>query len=150
MRPLWFRIGLGSAFVTALLPVLVALFHLLPAAQSAMPAAHSAAASPHHQHAAHHEHAAPLEVAVVLAKASQADCSPSGAPCDQPPRHAVGHCPLCFWLQGLHALPAPDVAAAPLPSGTAQTLPGYEPVFAGTHLFVATQPRAPPISLPVA
>lgn len=137
MQASWRRIGLGAAFVTALLPVLVALLHLLP------PAVH-AAPNAHHQHASH--------AALVYDHPSAAEYqTPPDAPRHGDSRSSVGHCPLCFWLQGFHALPAPDVVAAtPLPSGTARALPWHEPDFVLVRLSGATQPRAPPISLPVA
>jgi hypothetical protein len=125
---------LGAAFVTALLPVFVALIHLAPAA-SAEPSSH------------HHRDVLPVE-AGVLAAAVEPDCHPPGIPCDEKPRQTAGHCPLCFWLQGLHVLPVPDTTAAPLPNSTAVALSWHEPVFVTIRLSITAQPRAPPVSLP--
>lgn len=135
MRALWRRIGLGAAFINALLPVLVTLLYLFPPAVHAEPKAR-------HQHASH--------AGLVYDHPPAAEHQTPDTPRDGDSRSRVGHCPLCFWLQGCHALPPPDVAAMPLPSGTARALPWHEPSFVLVRLSSATQPRAPPISLPVA
>lgn len=145
-RALWFRIGLGVAFATAVLPVLVALLHLMPVEVRDAPAhqphaqpMHAAAVGTHAEMPAHkaHQHEAPV--------APLRDTSDS--PRDEQPWQAAGHCPLCFWLQGLHALPAPDASPVPLPSGIAAALPRYEPSVRDARFATNTQPRAPPILL---
>lgn len=136
MQASWRRIGLAASFVIALLPVLVALLHLLPPAVHAEPKAH-------HQHARH--------AGLVYDPSPAAEYQTPDTPRDGDSRSSVGHCPLCFWLQGFHALPTPDVVAAtPLRSGTARALPWHESDFVLLRLSSATQPRAPPIALPVA
>lgn len=132
-RALWFRIGLGAAFVTALLPVFVALIHLAPTA-SAEPSSH------------HHRHVLPAE-AGMLAAAIEPDCHPPGIPCDEQPQQRSDHCPLCLWLQGFHVLPAPGATATP-PNGSAMALPWHESVSLSLRISITTQPRAPPVSLP--
>jgi hypothetical protein len=134
MRTVWFSIGLGSAFVTALLPVLVALLHLLPAVLHTEPGSH-------HQHARH------TEAGPVHAQAHLADYQVPDAPREQP-RQTAGHCPLCFWLQGFHALPPSHATAAPVAAGTVTTRPWYEPAFVTLRFSITAQPRAPPVSLP--
>jgi hypothetical protein len=129
------RVGLWPALATALLPVIVALFHLLPSAHGTQPAAH---------HASHAIHAA-AEAAPTAA--DDPDCHPPGAPCDEQPRRAPGHCPLCFWLQGIHALPAPDALPAPQPGRVALVLPWHRPQLVAIRHAIAAQPRAPPGSL---
>jgi hypothetical protein len=134
MRVLGFRIGLGAAFVTALLPVLVALLHLLPPAIHAEP-------KEHHHHAAH--------VGLVHGQAhAAAEYQAPDTSRDGESRSKIGHCPLCFWLQGSHALPPPDTIAAPAAVATAIALPWHEPTFVAIRLSITAQPRAPPVSLP--
>lgn len=134
MRALWVRIGLGTALVTALLPVLVALLHLLPAVLHAEPEAH-------HQHALHAQ-ADPL-LAEANVKTSQAPDAPR-----REPTQTAGHCPLCFWLQGFHALPAPEAIAAPVANAAVMALLWHEPAFVAIRLSITAQPRAPPVPLP--
>jgi DNA-binding transcriptional LysR family regulator len=134
MRVLGLRIGFGAAFVTALLPVLVALLHLLPPAVHVEPKAH-------HHHAAH--------VGLVHGQAHAAvEYQAPDTPRDGESRSKIGHCPLCLWLQGFHALPAPDAIAAPVAGIAVIALPWHAPAFVAIRVSVTAQPRAPPVSLP--
>lgn len=154
MRPrwstIWLKTGLVPAFCAALLPVVVALFHLMPAMAYA-PAPHPAAthhAAAHHSHEHHGEADAESAVAAMEpAAAVEEDCHPPGEPCDDPPSHRMGpHCPLCLWLQGLHVLPAPVAPALRLPSTRAVIVERYEAPTVRSFAQSSSQPRAPPIS----
>lgn len=141
----WFRIGLASAFAVALLPLVVALLHLMPAS-AMMPMKHHAAAA-HHEHEDHASGAVPDMVA-ASAKVIDGDCHPPGEPCpDDPLPPGMGaHCPLCLWLQGLHALPAPAAPALRLPTTHAVVVQRYEAPRDHSLTYATSQPRAPPIS----
>jgi hypothetical protein len=130
-RTIWLKIGTWPAFCAALLPVLVALLHLMPAI-TAMPASH-------HEH---QEHAA----LVGESAAHQGDCHPPDEPCDDTPQKGLAHCPLCFWLQGFHALPAPVTAALSVPTARPFVVTRHEQPIARSSHNISSQPRAPPIS----
>ena len=74
------------------------------------------------------------------------DCHPPGEPCDDPPRSMGMHCPLCLWLQGLHALPAPTTPALRLPVARVVMVQRYEAPLDHSFVQTTSQPRAPPIS----
>jgi hypothetical protein len=130
-RVIWLKIGTWPAFCAALLPVLVALLHLMPA-MAAGPVGHSE----------HHEHAAVAGEGVAL----QNHCHPPDEPRDDAPQKGMAHCPLCLWLQAFHALPAPLATALPLPSAQPFVVTRREQPVACSSLHVFSQPRAPPIS----
>lgn len=141
-----FKIGLASAFGVALLPLFVALLHLMPAS-AMMPMAHHAAAV-HREHDDHTTGAMP-DVASASAAVIDEDCHPPGEPCDDdplPPRSMGAHCPLCLWLQGLHALPAPAAPALRLPTTHVVMVQRYEAPRDHSVTHTTSQPRAPPIT----
>ncbi len=141
-RSIWFRLGLAPAFGAAILPLLIALFHLAPV-DAAMMAAHHAS-EPHHHAATPETIAVDGEVVAALDE----DCHPPGEPCDDEPlpRNAGEHCPLCLWLQGFHALPAPAAPALRLPATRVVVVHRYETPRDHSVVRTTSQPRAPPIS----
>ena len=140
----WLKLGVWPAGLSALLPVVVALFHLMPV-MAAAPAAHPP--SSHHEQA-HHEpmhHGAHGE-ANAAAAVHNAEASLPADPSDgRAPHHNRPHCPLCFFLQGLHALPAPQAPALRLPSARAVMVERYEAPRRHIATVTTSQPRAPPL-----
>lgn len=148
------KIGLIPAFCSALLPVVVALFHLMPVMMmpAMMPPSMAVPLAPmaHHASARHEHH---NQTAVEMASADLESvaavdeaCHPPGEPCDDPPRTMGMHCPFCLWLQGFHALPAPVAPALRLPSTSIAVVPRYEAPITRHITQSTSQPRAPPIS----
>ena len=147
------KIGLIPAFCSALFPMVVALFHLMPAMMlpAMMPGMAVPLAPVAHHISARHEHH--NQAAVEMASADLAsvatvgdDCHAAGEPCDDPPRTMGMHCPFCLWLQGFHALPAPVAPALRLPSARVVVVQHYEAPITRHVSQSTSQPRAPPIS----
>lgn len=141
-RSIWFRLGLAPAFGAAILPLLIALFHLAPADAAMMAAHHDS--EPHH-------HATMVETTAADGEALAAideDCHPPGEPCDHDslPPSMGEHCPLCLWLQGFHALPAPAMPALRLPATRVIVVHRYDAPRDHSVVQATSQPRAPPIS----
>jgi hypothetical protein len=147
-RTVWFRTGLGPAFFAALLPILVALFHLAPPALGGEPAAH-------HGHAGHGS-AAHGTADMALAADDEDDCHPADTSAGQQPgsdqqsgeqqRRPGPHCPLCLWLKAFHALPAPEAVILRLQNGGEPIVPRREPPARSAAIDTTAQPRAPPHS----
>jgi hypothetical protein len=140
-RRVWFHIGLGAAACAALLPAFVALFHLVPPAVLA-PAALAVELAVPHQTAHHHD---AIAEPVVLGHA-EGDCHPADKPQDDHSRHARPHCALCLWLKTFHVLPPPEVAELWQPTAQAYVF-SSRATHARVHtVYIAAQPRAPPVS----
>ncbi len=141
-KSIWFKIGVAPALGVALLPLLIALLHLAPVDAATMAAHHES--EPYHHTAASETRAAEGEVVATLDE----DCHPPGEPCDDDPlpRSTGEHCPLCLWLQGLHALPAPAAPALRLPSTHVVVVQRYDAPRDHSVTRTTSQPRAPPLS----
>lgn len=142
-KSIWFKIGLAPALGVALLPLFVALLHLMPASAMMMAA--------HHTETIQHDDSATGAIPNIVSASVAAideDCHPPGEPCDDDPlpRGTGAHCPLCLWLQGLHALPAPAAPALRLPSTHVVVVQRYDAPRNRSVVYTTSQPRAPPIS----
>jgi len=137
----WLKIGVWPAGLSALLPVVVALFHLMPATMPAMAVTPTA-----HQPSSHHEQPHHGAASDNLAAIAVEDCHPSDESDGGAPHNTGPHCPLCFFLQGLHALPAPQAPALRLPSARVVMVGRYESPTGNFDIRPTSQPRAPPVS----
>jgi hypothetical protein len=157
-RAIWLKLGLWPAILVALAPIVVALFHLAPMPmmmtmmQAERPAVHHRATPSQSQQPAHHHHghgAAADDNAIQLAAAPPEEECPPAEQQGVPSHQAQPHCPLCLWLQGFHALPAPDIALLRQPREHTATFIARETTVSVVTFRAAAQPRAPPPSLPV-
>jgi hypothetical protein len=146
VRTIWLKTGVWPAFGAALLPMLVALFHLMPA----MGYGPASPAQPQPAHHAHHQNtASDVDLAAASSDTQTAfneSCHPPGQPCDTAPRDRGMHCPLCLWLQGFHALPAPIAPALRMPSVQIVMVQRHEVPAGRSFIQFTSQARAPPLS----
>lgn len=154
-REFWLKLGLWPAVFVALAPMVVALLHLAPMAPpSGRPAVHHAAEhQPKRQAHHHHDHAAGAHDIAALDDAAPEDrhaaaAPPETQPADTPSHHARPHCPLCLWLQGFHALPAPEAIVLRRQQERAVALVQRDTPFRIAAIRATAQARAPPASLP--
>ena len=141
----WLKMGVWPAGLSALLPIVVALFHLMPV-MAVVPAApppvshHEAA---HHQPMHHGDHG---KASASLAAHQVEDSQPAADSHGGAPHNNRPHCPLCYFLQGLHALPAPQAPALRLPAARSVIVERYEAPIRRSATITTSQPRAPPPS----
>jgi hypothetical protein len=151
VRTIWLKIGVWPAFGAALLPMLVALFHLMPA--MAYGPAFPSQPQPAH-HAQHQSAASDVSLAAASSDTQTAvneNCHLPGQAGDTAPRGTVPrdrgmHCPLCLWLQGFHALPAPIAPGLRMPSVQIVMAQRHEVPAGRFFLQFTSQARAPPFS----
>ena len=157
---IWFKFALGPALGAALLPLIVALLHLMPpqgqrAADAAMAPGRAVTAATM-EHGAHrdgvHGRAAPdgapslhgsHHATVTCGPPSEgvADGERPASPSARP------HCPLCLWLQAFHILPPPNApVVACLPSEATDIFAPLDLRLDGARLTQLPQARAPPSS----